>query len=71
MHSNHLQPEELTAVKDIYDAIVAQDWFDRREESRASFARYLLDAYSISAITAPRFRSIVECSARWNYGKRG
>ncbi len=70
MHANHLQPDDLAAVKDIYDEIVSQEWFDQREESKASFARYLIDAYSISMIESARFRKIVECSARTHYSRR-
>jgi len=70
MHSTSLQPEELTAVKAVYDDIVANDWFDQCEEARSSFARYLIDTYSISAITSERFRTIVECSARAHYSRR-
>ena len=70
MHTNHLQPEELAAVKEIYDEIVAQEWFDQREDAKASFARYLIETYSISAITSERFRKIVECSARTHYSRR-
>lgn len=70
MHSNHLQPDELSAVKDVYDDIVSQEWFDQCDESKASFARYLIDTYSISAITSERFRKIVECSARTHYSRK-
>ncbi|MCJ8057255.1 hypothetical protein GB928_028015 [Shinella curvata] len=66
---NHLQPDELIAVKAVYDDIVSQDWFDQREEAKASFARYLVHTYSISAITSERFRKIVECSARTHYSR--
>ena len=68
--SNHLQPDELSAVSQVYKEIVSQDWFDQREKSKASFARYLIDTYSISAITPERFRTIVECSARTHYSRR-
>jgi len=71
MHSTHLQPEELLAVKRIFDDVVAQDWFDAREESRSSFARYLIETYSISQIEPTRFRKIVEWSARSHYSRAG
>lgn len=70
MHSTHLQPEELNAVRLIYKDIVGQDWFRQTEEARSSFARYLIDTYSISAITSERFRTIVECSARTHYSRK-
>ena len=69
MHSNHLQPEELTAVKAVYDDIVRQDWFSNTDEARSSFARYLIDTYSIGQIEPTRFRKIVECSARMHYSR--
>jgi len=69
MHSNHLQPEELAAVKAVYDDIVRQDWFSKADEARSSFARYLIDTYSIGQIEPTRFRKIVECSARMHYSR--
>lgn len=69
MHSTHLQPEDLNAVRLIYKDIVGRDWFDQREEAKKSFARYLIDTYSISSITSERFRTIVECSARTHYSR--
>lgn len=69
MHSNCLQPEELSAVRLIYADIVASDWFDQREEAKASFARYLIDTYSTTQIDPVRFRTIVECSARSHYSR--
>lgn len=70
MHSTHLQPEELSAVRIIYQDIVSQAWFNQTEEARSSFARYLIDTYSISSITSERFRKIVECSARTHYSRK-
>ena len=70
MHSAQLQPEELAAVKQIYDEIVAQDWFERTEEARCSFARYLIETYSISVIEPVRFKTIAECSARTHYSRK-
>jgi len=70
MHSTHLQPEELSAVKLIFDDISKQDWFDKREDAKTSFARYLISTYSISQIEPTRFRTIVECSARAHYSSR-
>ncbi|AOF93636.1 hypothetical protein BSY16_4640 (plasmid) [Sinorhizobium sp. RAC02] len=69
MHSNHLQPEKLTAVKQVYDDIVTQEWFSKTDEARSSFARYLIDTYSIGQIEPTRFRKIVECSARSHYSR--
>lgn len=69
MHSTQLEPDELSAVKLIFDDIAAQEWFDKSEEARSSFARYLIDTYSISQIEPARFRKIVECSARMHYSR--
>jgi hypothetical protein len=69
MPSTYFQPEELAAVKDVFADIVSQAWFDDREQSKASFARYLIDTYSNSTITFERFRKIVECSARTRYSR--
>lgn len=69
MHSTQLQPEELSAVKQVYDDIVAEDWFDDSEDARSSFARYLIETYSIDSIEPARFRTIVEGSARMHYSR--
>lgn len=63
VHSNHLQSEELNAVKQVYEGIFTQDWFSQTDEARLPFARYLIDTYSIGQIEPTRFRKIVECSA--------
>lgn len=68
-HSNHLQPEELSAVRLVYTDIVSQDWFSTSDEAKASFARYLIDTYSTNQIDPVRFRTIVECSARSHYSR--
>lgn len=70
MHSNAFQPEELSAVKAVYDDIVAQEWFDQSEEAKASFGRYLIETYSLELIEPARFRTIVECSARTHYSRK-
>jgi hypothetical protein len=70
MHSTALQPDELNAVKLIFDDVVANDWFDQREEARSSFARYLIETYSINQIEPTRLRKIVEASARAHYSAR-
>lgn len=70
MHSTSLQPEELSAVKAVYDDIVANDWFDQTEEAKASFGRYLIETYSISLIEPVRFRTIAEASARMHYSRK-
>ncbi|MGQ3294499.1 MAG: hypothetical protein ACT6U0_20100, partial [Shinella sp.] len=67
MHSTQFEPEELNSVKLIYDDIVAQGWFDTSEDARSSFARYLIDTYSMGHVEPTRFRKIVEFSARAYY----
>lgn len=69
MHSTQFQPEELKSIKLIYDDIVAQDWFDDCADKRSSFARYLIETYSIDTIEPERFRTIVESSARSHYSR--
>ncbi len=70
VHPTHLQPDELQAVKAIFDDIVEQDWFDGSENARTSFARYLVETYSISSIKPTRFRKIAEASARMHYSRK-
>lgn len=37
------QPEELVALKNIYDEVTRQRWFAKDETTRRSFAKYLFE----------------------------
>jgi hypothetical protein len=69
MHPTTLEPEELRAIKEIFDDVVAKDWFDQRQEARSGFARYLIETYSPAKLEPNRLRKIVECSARSHFSR--
>lgn len=39
------QPEELAALKALFDEISSKPWFSKDERTRKSFAKYLFDTY--------------------------
>lgn len=58
------EPDELRALKSIFDDITAEDWFD--PDQREAFARYLIETCPNLA-AMPRHRSVAEASARMFY----
>jgi hypothetical protein len=73
---NHLsekttfQPEELNALKDLFDDITRQRWFDPSEGAREAFGRYLIETFPAAMYDARHHRLIVEASARAFYARR-
>ncbi|WLR95743.1 hypothetical protein [Shinella zoogloeoides] len=60
------EPDELRALKAIYDDVTAEDWFD--PDQREAFARYLIETCpDIAAMK--RHRSVAEASARIFYSR--
>ncbi|HEV7246219.1 MAG TPA: hypothetical protein VGN93_04435 [Shinella sp.] len=58
------EPEELGALKQVFDEITAQPWFDNSQENKESFARYLFDTFPAVHFDPRKHRSIIEVSAR-------
>lgn len=63
------EPEELGALKLIFDELTAQPWFDPSDEARESFARYLFETFPAVTFDPVKHRSIVEASARMFYAR--
>lgn len=61
------EPEELGALKQVFDEIVSEPWFNRSEENKESFARYLFETFPAVHFDPQRHRSIIEASARIFY----
>jgi hypothetical protein len=61
------QPEELAALKKVFDDITGQPWFPADEQKRKSFAKYLLDTYPGTG-DFEKHRTVAEASARMFFG---
>jgi len=69
MSNGIFDPVELSAIRAVYDDIIAQPWFSRDPEARKAFARYLLDAYPGGIYRPELDRPILESVAREHYGR--
>ena len=65
------EPEELGALKQVFDELTSQAWFESSEEARESFARYLFETFPAVTFDPGKHRSIIEASARLFYSKDG
>lgn len=65
------EPEELGALKSVFDYITAQPWFDPSPESKEGFAKYLFDTFPPVTFDPQRHRPIIEASARMFYSRDG
>jgi hypothetical protein len=63
------EPEELGALKHVFDELTSQPWFDPSDEARVSFAKYLFETFPAVVFDARKHRSIIEVSARMFYTK--
>jgi hypothetical protein len=63
------EPEELGALKHVFDDVTSQSWFDSSEETKESFAKYLFETFPAVTFDPVRHRSIIEASARMFYTK--
>lgn len=63
------EPEELGALKSIFDELTGQPWFDVSDEARESFAKYLFETFPIVTFDPAKHRSIIEASARMFYSR--
>lgn len=63
------EPNELGALKGIFDEITAQPWFEQSEDAKEGFARYLFETFPAVAFDAKKHRSIIEESARMFYSR--
>ncbi|MCR6502532.1 hypothetical protein MUO32_26245 [Shinella sp. CPCC 101442] len=65
------EPEELGALKEVFDEIIEQPWFDNSQESKESFAKYLFETFPAVHFDPRKHRSIIEMSARMFYTRDG
>ena len=63
------QPEALTAMKEVFEEITAEPWFNKDPEAKASFAQYLLENYPDGSYDAKSHRSAIEDAARKYFGR--
>ncbi len=65
------EPQELGALKHVFDELTSQPWFDPSVEARESFAKYLFETFPAVTFDPVRHRSIIEASARLFYTREG
>lgn len=65
------EPDELGALKSIFDELTAQPWFDASDNARESFAKYLFETFPAATFDPVKHRSIIEASARMFYTRDG
>lgn len=63
------QPEELSALKLLFEEITSQPWFDLSDGAKEAFAKYLIETFPAGAFDATKHRSILEASARMFYSR--
>jgi hypothetical protein len=65
------EPAELDALKEIFDELTTQSWFDPSDQARESFATYLFETFPAATIDPRKHKSIVEASARIFFTREG
>jgi hypothetical protein len=63
------EPEELDALKSVFNDITSQPWFEQSEEAKEGFAKYLFETFRAVTIDAERHRPIIEATARAFYAQ--
>lgn len=58
------QPEDLSAMREVFEEVTSEPWFDRRPEARNSFAKYLLENYPDGSYDPIKHRAVIEDAAR-------
>ncbi len=66
-HKGAFEPAELDALKNIFDELTTQPWFDPSDEAKESFAKYLFETFPTVTFDPRKHRSIIEASARMFY----
>lgn len=64
MGSGVMQPEDLNAMREVFDDVASQPWFSRDPAARKSFAKYLLENYPDGSYDPVMDRPVIEASAR-------
>lgn len=68
--SGVFQPEELSAIKHVFEEITSEPWFSRDPSAKKSFAEYLIDTYRNRTFDPARDRPMVIDVARAHF-RRG
>jgi hypothetical protein len=58
------QPEELDAMKEVFEEIASEPWFSKSPDARKSFAKYLLENFPDGSYEPIKHRSVIEDAAR-------
>ncbi|MCR6502000.1 hypothetical protein MUO32_23475 [Shinella sp. CPCC 101442] len=53
------QPEELVALKTVFDELTAEPCFEASDEARESFAKYLFEMFPAMTFNPIKHRSII------------
>jgi hypothetical protein len=61
------QPDELKALKTVFDDLTSQSWFKQSKEAREDFARYVFETCPAVNFDTVKHRSVLETSARLFY----
>ena len=61
------EPDELTALKKLFDEVTGQAWFEQTADAKKAFAKYLFNTFPAATYNAEIHRSIVEAAARKFY----
>ena len=61
------EPDELDALKKLFDELTSQPWFEPSEDARESFAKYLFETFPAGTFDPAKHRSVIEASARMFY----
>lgn len=63
------EPDELDALKSVFDDITSQPWFEQSEDAKERFAKYLFETFQAVSIDAEKHRPIIEATARAFYAR--
>jgi hypothetical protein len=69
LSDGYLEPEALAKLKNAYDEVVGQDWFDATPAMKDEFARYVIETVPGDEMDEAKIRQIIELSARMFYAR--
>lgn len=58
------QPEDLAAMKQVFEEITSEPWFSQDPDVRKSFAKHLLENYPDGSYDPVKHRSVIKDAAR-------
>ncbi|AOF92806.1 hypothetical protein [Sinorhizobium sp. RAC02] len=58
------EPQDLAAMKVLFDEITSEPWFSGDPKAKKSFAKYLLENYPDGSYDPAKHRSAIEDAAR-------